>query len=123
MLDPSILTLSGGNQQKAMLARALSSNPRLLLLDEPTRGVDVGAKADLHDTLRGLAAEGLAVVWVSSEAEELVDVAHRIHVMRDGELVAEFAAGEATVPLLVRTASSKEDSMETEPSTRVESTR
>jgi ABC-type sugar transport system ATPase subunit len=121
MLRPLIPALSGGNQQKAMLARALSSNPRLLLLDEPTRGVDVGAKADLHNTLRALANEGLAVVWVSSEAEELVDIAHRIHVMRDGQLVAEFAAGETTVPILVRTASSKEDSEEPGSNTRGES--
>lgn len=106
MVPLRITGLSGGNQQKAMLARALASDPRLLLLDEPTRGVDVRAKADLHATLRQLADEGIAVVWVSSEAEEVIEVAHNVHVMRDGELVATFRSGEATVPILVATASS-----------------
>lgn len=113
MLPKPISTLSGGNQQKAMLGRALATNPRLLLLDEPTRGVDVGAKAELHETLKLLATEGIAVVWVSSEAEELLDVAHTIHVMRDGVLAASFAREEATVALLVKTASSADDSATT----------
>lgn len=112
MVPLRITGLSGGNQQKAMLARALAADPRLLLLDEPTRGVDVGAKADLHVTLRELAAQGLAVIWVSSEAEEVLEVAHNVHVMRDGDLVASFAGGEATVPLLVATASSTEGSFD-----------
>lgn len=115
MVPLRITGLSGGNQQKAMLARALASTPRLLLLDEPTRGVDVGAKADLHATLRGLADEGIAVVWVSSEAEEVLEVAHNVHVMRDGQLVATFRSDEATVPTLVATASSTESSVEEHP--------
>ncbi|TAM70678.1 MAG: sugar ABC transporter ATP-binding protein [Microbacteriaceae bacterium] len=112
MLPQPVVTLSGGNQQKAMLARALATKPRLLLLDEPTRGVDVGAKADLHATLLKLAAGGIAVVWVSSEAEELVEVAHRILVMRDGALVASYDAGEAAVEDLVKAASSADDPVE-----------
>lgn len=110
MVPLSVTGLSGGNQQKAMLARALASDPQLLLLDEPTRGVDVGAKGDLLATLRELAEHGLAVIWVSSEAEEVLEVAHRVYVMRDGDLVAHFAAGEATVPVLVATASSTDAS-------------
>lgn len=109
MVAQQIVTLSGGNQQKGMLARALASKPRLLLLDEPTRGVDVGAKSDLHATLRELAAEGIAVVWVSSEAEELVEVAHRTHVMRDGKMVASFEAGDTSVAALVTAASSRDE--------------
>jgi ABC-type sugar transport system, ATPase component len=112
MVAQQIVTLSGGNQQKGMLARALASKPRLLLLDEPTRGVDVGAKSDLHATLRELAAEGIAVVWVSSEAEELVEVAHRTHVMRDGKMVASFEAGDTSVAALVTAASSRDELVE-----------
>jgi ABC-type sugar transport system ATPase subunit len=70
----------------------------------------VGAKGDLLATLRELAEHGLAVIWVSSEAEEVLEVAHRVYVMRDGDLVAHFAAGEATVPVLVATASSTDAS-------------
>lgn len=111
MVELNIRGLSGGNQQKAMLARALATGPRLLLLDEPTRGVDVGAKADIQATLLELAAQGLAIIWVSSEAEEVLEIAHSIYVMRDGELVARFAAGETSVPELVATASSMDDSL------------
>jgi D-xylose transport system ATP-binding protein len=82
--DASILALSGGNQQKVMLGRALLSRPRVLLLDEPTRGIDVGAKDELFAQLRALAAEGLAIVMVSSEAAEVLGVAHRVLVLRAG---------------------------------------
>jgi ABC-type sugar transport system ATPase subunit len=84
--DPSasILTLSGGNQQKIMLGRALLRQPRVLLLDEPTRGIDVGAKDELFATLRKLAGAGLAILLVSSEAAEVLGVAHRVMVLRQG---------------------------------------
>jgi ribose transport system ATP-binding protein len=105
MLHQPVLTLSGGNQQKALLARALAARPRLLLLDEPTRGVDVGARAEINRSLRSLAITGLTVIWASSEPEELLEYADRIVVLRDGEVVGTWLASEADVPLLTVAAS------------------
>jgi ribose transport system ATP-binding protein len=88
--------LSGGNQQKVVLARWLLRECRVLLLDEPTRGVDVGAKAEIYKLIVELAATGIAVVMVSSEMEELMGLSSRILIMREGELVAEVAGETAT---------------------------
>jgi ABC-type sugar transport system ATPase subunit len=85
--DAWIRELSGGNQQKVVIARWLHSGARIFLFDEPTRGIDVGAKAEIHDLLRRLAARGAAVLVISSELPELLALAHRIGVMRDGQLV------------------------------------
>jgi ribose transport system ATP-binding protein len=82
--------LSGGNQQKVLLARWLALNPKLLILDEPTRGIDVGAKAEIQRLIQGLAQQGLAVVMISSELEEIAEGADRIFVLRDGVMVAEL---------------------------------
>ena len=84
--------LSGGNQQKIMFARAILAGPRLILLDEPTRGVDVGAKYDIYRLIRQLAAEGASIVMVSSELDELIALCERILTMRDGRVVDEVAA-------------------------------
>jgi ribose transport system ATP-binding protein len=81
--------LSGGNQQKVVLARWLERDPSLLLLDEPTQGVDVGARAELYDVIRGATALGMATVLVSSDFEELAHVADRVLVLRDGRIIAE----------------------------------
>jgi len=83
--------LSGGNQQKLVLGRWLALEPRLLLLDEPSRGVDVGARAEIHAQVRELAARGIAVLFASSDPEELLGLAQRIVVLRDGSSVAELA--------------------------------
>lgn len=88
--DNSVSTLSGGNQQKVMFARARLVRPRVLLVDEPTKGVDIGAKFAIHELLVSFADEGTAVVVVSSEHEELMGLAHRILVMHSGSVVAEF---------------------------------
>jgi len=88
--------LSGGNQQKSLFARWLVGRPRLFLADEPTRGVDVGAKRGIYDVLVSLAAEGMAVLVVSSELEEVLGLAHRILVMRGGRLVGELDGAAAT---------------------------
>ncbi len=78
--------LSGGNQQKVVFARALGGNPKLLLLDEPTRGVDVGAKFDIYSIIRDMTAKGMAVILVSSDLPELIGMCDRIAVMRDGAI-------------------------------------
>ena len=90
--DPNALVrnLSGGNQQKVLLARWLATAPQLIILDEPTRGIDVGAKADIQRKVAELAADGLAVVFISSELEEVVRLAQRIVVMRDRTKVGEL---------------------------------
>jgi simple sugar transport system ATP-binding protein/ribose transport system ATP-binding protein len=88
--------LSGGNQQKLLFARALLCQPRLLIADEPTRGVDVGARRAIYDLLVGLASEGLGVLLISSDLDEVLGLAHRILVMRAGRIVAEFDGEEAT---------------------------
>ncbi|HZG87190.1 sugar ABC transporter ATP-binding protein [Paenibacillus sp.] len=95
-LEKEIKLLSGGNQQKAIFARCLLTKPKLLLLDEPTHGVDVGAKAEIYAIIDRLAQEGVAIVLISSELPEVLTLADRILVMREGRIVAELAHGEAT---------------------------
>jgi rhamnose transport system ATP-binding protein len=86
-------SLSGGNQQKVALARWLATKPRLLILDEPTQGVDVGAKSEIHRIIRGLAAEGIAVLLISSDLPEVLGMSDRIGVMRGGRLVRLLPGG------------------------------
>jgi rhamnose transport system ATP-binding protein len=88
--------LSGGNQQKVVLSKWLAAEPRILILDEPTHGVDVGTKADVHRTISHLAAQGLTILLISSELPEVLGMSDRILVMREGRLVAEVPRGEAT---------------------------
>ena len=89
-------TLSGGNQQKVVLAKWMSTQPRILLLDEPTRGVDVGAKSEIHALMRDLAAQGVGVLMISSELPEILGVSDRILVMHEGRVTGEFTRDEAT---------------------------
>jgi ABC-type sugar transport system ATPase subunit len=89
-------TLSGGNQQKLILARGLACRPRLLLLHEPTRGIDVGAKAEIYEILGGLAADGVSILIVSSELPELIGQCDRILAMHAGSIAGEFNRAEAT---------------------------
>jgi ABC-type sugar transport system ATPase subunit len=89
-------SLSGGNQQKVAIAKWLAARARLLLLDEPTRGVDVAAKGEIHDRLRAVARQGLAMVVSSSENGELLDLCDRILVMFAGRVVGDLTRGEAT---------------------------
>ncbi|MGA8095883.1 MAG: ATP-binding cassette domain-containing protein, partial [Steroidobacteraceae bacterium] len=100
-----VTELSGGNAQKVSLARWLCGPTRLLLLDEPTAGIDIGAKAEILALVRELASAGLGVVWVSSELTELAAAADRILVMREGAIVAERIAGETDEAELVLLAS------------------
>ena len=94
--DQHVGELSGGNQQKVVIAKWLATNPRLLILDEPTQGVDIGAKAEVHKLVVGLAEQGIGVLMISSDLPEVLGMGDRVLVMRRGELVAEFARGEAT---------------------------
>ena len=89
--DQPVKNLSGGNQQKVILARWLATNPRLLILDEPTRGIDVGTKADIQKLVLSLAEEGKSCVFISSELEEVLRTSHRVVVLRDRAKVTEFA--------------------------------
>ena len=91
-----ITSLSGGNQQKALIARWLLTRPKVLLLDDPTRGVDVGAKAELYRLMDQLCREGIAIVLTSSELPELLTVSDRILVLAEGRITAEFNRDEAT---------------------------
>jgi ribose transport system ATP-binding protein len=92
-LGQEVRFLSGGNQQKVVLAKWLATEPRLVIFDEPTRGIDVGAKAGIHDLIRGLANEGVAVVMISSELPEVIGMSDRVIVMRQGSIAGELAAG------------------------------
>jgi rhamnose transport system ATP-binding protein len=95
-LQDEVGTLSGGNQQKVVLAKWLATAPKVLIVDEPTRGIDVGTKAEVHRLMSSLAAEGVAVLMVSSELPEVLGMADRVLVMREGRLVAELDRERAT---------------------------
>jgi len=91
-----VSTLSGGNQQKVVLARWLAAHPKVLILDEPTRGIDVGAKAEIYEIMEDLAAKGVAILMISSELPEILGIADRIIVMQNGHLTGELSRAEAT---------------------------
>ncbi|SEC08015.1 monosaccharide ABC transporter ATP-binding protein, CUT2 family [Pseudomonas saponiphila] len=104
-LEQCIDTLSGGNQQKALLARWLMTNPRILILDEPTRGIDVGAKAEIYRLIAFLASEGMAVIMISSELPEVLGMSDRVMVMHEGELMGILDRSEATQERVMQLAS------------------
>ncbi|SMF60112.1 monosaccharide ABC transporter ATP-binding protein, CUT2 family (TC 3.A.1.2.-) [Pseudomonas sp. LAMO17WK12:I1] len=104
-LEQCIDTLSGGNQQKALLARWLMTNPRLLILDEPTRGIDVGAKAEIYRLIAFLASEGMAVIMISSELPEVLGMSDRVMVMHEGELMGTLDRADATQEKVMQLAS------------------
>jgi monosaccharide-transporting ATPase len=89
--EAEVRNLSGGNQQKVLLARWLITEPRLLILDEPTRGIDIGAKAEIQRLVAALSDGGMAVLFVSAELEEVLRLSHKIAVLRDRHLIAEMA--------------------------------
>lgn len=95
-LMQKVRNLSGGNQQKVVISRWLTLNPRVLILDEPTRGIDIGAKSEIHGLMSQLASEGVGVMMISSELPEVLGVSDRILVMHEGHIVAEFSREEAT---------------------------
>lgn len=99
--DQPIKELSGGNQQKVLLARWLATDPRILVIDEPTRGIDIGAKSEILKLLRNLADEGLSVLMISSELEELLACSDSVSVLSDGRSVARLSRGELSEPALI----------------------
>ena len=98
-------TLSGGNQQKVVIGKWLATHPEVIILDEPTKGIDIGSKAAVHQFMSELVAQGLAVIMVSSELPEVMGMADRIIVMHEGLMVAQYRAGEVTAETIVSAAS------------------
>ncbi len=101
-LDTPVGNLSGGNQQKVVIAKWLATKPRVIILDEPTKGIDIGSKAAVHEFMAELAAQGLAVIMVSSEIPEVLGMSDRVIVMREGRIVAEVVGEDLTPETLVR---------------------
>jgi ABC-type sugar transport system ATPase subunit len=99
-------SLSGGNQQKLVLAKWLATAPRVLMLDEPTKGVDVGAKFEIHEIIRRHAAQGLACLVVSSDLPEVLTLCHRVIVMREGRIQGELRGAAATEASVMHLATS-----------------
>ncbi len=95
-IEAPVGRLSGGNQQKVVIGRWLQSQPKVLILDEPTRGVDIGARAEIHRLIRSLAGRGMAVLVISSEPDELPDLCDRVLVMAEGRIVRELTGAEVT---------------------------
>ena len=101
-LDTTVGNLSGGNQQKVVIAKWLATQPKVIILDEPTKGIDIGSKAAVHEFMAELAAQGLAVIMVSSEIPEILGMSDRVIVMREGRMVAEVARADLSPETLVR---------------------
>jgi ribose transport system ATP-binding protein len=95
-IDKRVVNLSGGNQQKVVVAKWLATGPEILILNDPTRGIDVGAKSEIYALCDELAREGLALLFTSSEIEETLGVCDRVLVFHRGRVIREFARGEAT---------------------------
>jgi ribose transport system ATP-binding protein len=108
-IDALAGTLSGGNQQKVVLAKWLSMKPRVVIFDEPTRGIDVGSKAEIYKLMRGLADGGVAVLMISSDMEEVIGVSDRIAVMREGRLAGFLSRSEFSEENVMRLAVGRRD--------------
>jgi len=107
-IEQAVRNLSGGNQQKVVLAKWLFTSARVLILDEPTRGIDVGAKAEIYELANRLAEQGVAVLLISSELEEVLGLSDRVLVMHEGHLAGELSAGEATPERVMRLATGEQ---------------
>lgn len=103
-MEQKIKNLSGGNQQKVAIAKALLTNPKILILDEPTRGVDVGAKKEIYDFINDLKTKGLSIIMISSEMPEIMGLSDRIMIIHNGKVTGEFLAEEATQEKIMRCA-------------------
>jgi erythritol transport system ATP-binding protein len=105
-----VTALSGGNQQKVLIARALLTSPRVLLLDEPSRGVDVGAKGEIFRIMRELSDQGMGVLFTSSDLGEVLSVPDRVLVLADGRITGQFSGADATEGRLAHAASARSNS-------------
>jgi ribose transport system ATP-binding protein len=103
--------LSGGNQQKVLLGKWVATKPQVLILDEPTRGVDVGAKMVIHDAIRRLADEGSAVIVISSDLPELVALSHRVKIMKEGKFIGELVKEDLTEESVLLAANGEGDKL------------
>jgi len=108
-LDMNAATMSGGNQQKVVIAKWLASEPKLLIIDEPTRGIDVGTKAEVHRLLSELAGQGMAVLMISSELPEVLGMADRVLVVCEGRITADIPRAEASPDKVMRAATRSHD--------------
>jgi ribose transport system ATP-binding protein len=106
-IEYSIMNLSGGNQQKCLVGKWLSINPKVLIMDEPTRGIDVGTKVEIHNLLRDLANQGVGIIIVSSELPEVLGVSDRIAVIHEGTLMDILSGENATEENIITLASGK----------------
>lgn len=97
-------SLSGGNQQKVVIGKWLAKKPKILILDEPTRGVDIGAKKEIYDIMNRLAQDGVAILMISSELPEVLGMSDRVLVMHEGRITGEFTREEATQEMIMRAA-------------------
>ena len=104
-LEQRVLNLSGGNQQKVVLAKWLASNPKVLILDEPTRGIDVGAKAEVYEIMNDLVQQGIGIIMISSEMPEILAISDRILVMYEGRIMGELTRANATQERIMTLAS------------------
>ena len=112
IIDKAINCLSGGNQQKALLGRWLAIKPHICILDEPTRGVDIGAKEDIHALIGQFARSGTAILLVSSDLPELISLSHRIIVLRKGRAVSEFKRDNFNPRVIIKHAASATEEVE-----------
>jgi len=116
-VDQPVQALSGGNQQKVVIAKWLATKPRVLILDEPTRGVDIGAKVEVHRIVSDLAASGLGIILISSDLPEVLAMSDRILVLHEGRVIAEIARKDATEERVMFAATGQLGSSDTPPST------
>lgn len=112
-LSVPVGTLSGGNQQKVVIGKWLATNPKVIILDEPTKGIDIGSKAAVHEFISELAAEGLSIIMISSELPEIIGMSDRVMVMREGLVEGIFDRAGLDAEVLVRAATGNAEEHET----------
>jgi ABC-type sugar transport system ATPase subunit len=102
--EQAVVNLSGGNQQKVVIAKWVARNPKVLIVDEPTRGIDIGAKAEVHALLNKLAQQGMGIIMISSDLPEVLAMSDRIMVVREGKISGEFTREEANQERVIQAA-------------------